>query len=67
MTIQRLLTTRQASDALACSIRTIYRYIQRGEDTAGAEGLWPIIKRETGVILIPEATITNYIQRQCVS
>lgn len=66
--IETMFSTTQASKALACSTRTIYRMIKRGEQSSGREGLSPITKRESGVILIPESTISKYLDRlKCIN
>ena len=67
MKIEKMYSTGEASKILACSVRTIYRMIDKGLNTKGREGLSPIAKRESGVIMIPSSTIEDYVERtKCV-
>ena len=65
---QQMKTPKEVGKQLSLCTKTIYRYINRGIKTKGKEGLSPVVRTETGLILIPETTIENFIEKHtCVS
>jgi len=55
MNIQKHYTVKEVANLLACSTKTIRRLIKK-------EKLTPIMRRETGIIMIPTSSISSYME-----
>jgi predicted transcriptional regulator len=61
--IEKHYKKKEVADLLSCSQRTISRMIKKGVESNGQDGLAPVTRRETGIVLIPESTLSKYLER----
>ncbi len=61
--IEKHYDKKGVAELLSCSTRTINRMIKKGEESQGRDGLAPVTRRESGIVLIPESTVEKYLTR----
>lgn len=52
----------RVAELLEVTERTVHNYIELGERTAGAEGIWPTIKLSHKVLRIPASAVNRFIR-----
>jgi len=61
--IEKHYKKKEVAELLSCSPRTVNRMIKKGVESNGQDGLAPVTRRETGIVLIPESTLDKYLER----
>jgi len=61
--IQKMMTLAEAARKLDVSVKTIRRYIAKGRQTKGKDGIWPAY-RLPGKIVIPPDAVDKYLERR---
>lgn len=62
ITHSKLYEVADVEKLLAVSRSTVFRLIKRYQESGGREGLGPVM-RPSGVLRIPESTVSRYMQR----
>lgn len=66
-TVETHYSAEAAAEVLHVSVRTIWSYVKRGEETGGREGIHPVVKLSHKVVRIPASAINRFLESRKVS
>jgi len=64
--VEKHYTVDEVAELLGVVPRTVKRFIQRGQQTAGREGIYPVVRLSQTLLRIPASVVNQFLSsRTC--
>lgn len=65
--VEKHYSAAEVADLLGISERTVWNYVDRGEQTRGKDGIYPVVKLSHKVVRIPARAVNKLLKARTVA